>query len=67
MLKQSEQQPLVCSLALHAMVVGQPYRLRALRRALEYIVNHPQRDKVWFTKPGDIYEHCAALPAGTMG
>lgn len=66
MLEQSEKQPLVCSLALHAMVVGQPYRLRALRRALEYIVNHPQRDKVWFTKPGDIYEHCAALPAGTL-
>ncbi|WP_397473597.1 polysaccharide deacetylase family protein [Pusillimonas sp.] len=66
MLEQSEQQPLVCSLALHAMVVGQPYRLRALRRALEYIVNHPQRDKVWFTKPGDIYDHCAALPSGVM-
>jgi len=66
MLAQSTQQPLVCSLALHAMVVGQPYRLRALRRALTYIVNHPERDKVWFTRPGDIYEHCAALPEGVM-
>jgi len=66
MLHQSEKQPLVFSLALHAMVVGQPYRLRALRRALDYIVNHPQRDKVWFTRPGDIYDHCSQLPTGVM-
>ena len=66
MLHQSDKQPLVFSLALHAMVVGQPYRLRALRRALHYIVNHPQRDKVWFARPGDIYDHCSQLPAGVM-
>jgi hypothetical protein len=48
------------------MIVGQPYRLRALREALEHIANHPQKDKVWFTRPSDIYDHCAALPAGTM-
>lgn len=62
MLDQSVKQPLVFSLALHAMVVGQPYRLRALRRALQHIVNHPKRDQVWFTRPGDIYDHCAKLP-----
>ena len=66
LLDQSEQQPLVCGIALHTMVVGQPYRLRSLRRALQHIVNHPNRDKVWFTRPGEIYDHCAALPAGTM-
>ena len=66
MLDQSEQQPLVCGIALHTMVVGQPYRLRSLRRALQHIVNHPNRDKVWFTRPGEIYDHCAALPAGIM-
>lgn len=66
MLAQSEEQPLVFSLALHAMVVGQPYRLRALRRALQHIVNHPQRDKVWFTRPGEIYAHCGQLPEGTL-
>jgi peptidoglycan/xylan/chitin deacetylase (PgdA/CDA1 family) len=66
MLDQSEQQPLVCGIALHTMVVGQPYRMRSLRRALQHIVNHPNRDKVWFTRPGEIYDHCAALPAGTM-
>jgi hypothetical protein len=66
MLLQSEKQPLVCSLALHAMVIGQPYRLRVLRRALQHIAHHPQRDRIWFTRPGDIYDHCAALPAGIM-
>ncbi len=66
MLEQSNKQPLVFSLALHGMIVGQPYRLRALRRALKHICNHPSRDKIWFTRPGDIYDHCNELPAGTM-
>ena len=66
MLDQSTKQPLVFSIALHAMIVGQPYRLRALRRALQYIVEHPRRDEVWFARPGDIYSHCENLPEGRM-
>jgi allantoinase len=66
MLELSAQQPLVCGIALHAMVVGQPYRLRALRRALKHIADHPKRPEVWFTRPGAIYDHCAALPTGTV-
>jgi peptidoglycan/xylan/chitin deacetylase (PgdA/CDA1 family) len=66
MLRQSEQQPLVLGIALHTMIVGQPYRLYALRKALEHIVNHPQRDKVWITRPGEIYDHCVALPEGVV-
>ena len=66
MLEQSEHQPLVCGIALHAMIVGQPYRLRALRRALQHLVNHPQRDSIWFTRPGDIYDHCLALPSSAL-
>ena len=66
LLRQSAKQPLVCGIALHTMIVGQPYRLRMLREALQHIVNHPQKDKVWFTRPSAIYDHCAALPKGTM-
>src|SRR6267154_1688334 len=66
LLRQSAKQPLVCGIALHTMVVGQPYRLRMLREALQHIVGHPQKDKVWFTRPSAIYDHCAALPKGTM-
>ena len=66
MLRQSERQPLVLGIALHTMIVGQPYRLYALRRALEHIVNHPQADKVWITRPGEIYDHLLSLPEGTV-
>jgi allantoinase len=66
MLRQSEKQPLVLGIALHTMIVGQPYRLYALREALQHIVNHPQREKVWFTRPGEIYDHCNALPEGKI-
>jgi hypothetical protein len=46
-------------LALHPYIVGQPYRLRHLRRALQHVVAHAGRD-VWITTPGKIV---AALPA----
>jgi len=66
MLQQSERHALVCGIALHTMIMGQPYRLRALRRALKHIVEHPQRDKIWFTRPGEIFDHCARLKAGIV-
>jgi peptidoglycan/xylan/chitin deacetylase (PgdA/CDA1 family) len=66
MLCQSERQPLVCGIALHTMIFGQPYRLRVLREALRHIVNHPQRDRVWFTRPGAIADHIRSLPPGTV-
>jgi len=58
MLRQCELQPLVMGIALHPYLVGQPYRLRHLRRALEHIAGRPQR--VWFTTPGAI---CDAVDA----
>ena len=60
----SAEQPLVMGVALHAYIVGQPYRLRHLKRALKHIAQH--RDAVWLTTPGAIARHCAALPAGTV-
>ena len=62
MIEQAERAPLVCGIALHTMIVGQPYRLRALRRALKHITEHPKRDKVWFTSPGAIHDHCRNMP-----
>jgi len=52
MLKQSADQPLVMGIALHPYLVGQPYRLRHLRRALKHIA--AKRKKVWLTTPGAI-------------
>ncbi|MBN2760818.1 MAG: polysaccharide deacetylase family protein [Rhodobacteraceae bacterium] len=56
MLVQAQSQPLVMGIALHPYLVGQPYRLRQLRRALEHIVTH--REQIWLTKAGDIFEYC---------
>ncbi|MBS0549635.1 MAG: polysaccharide deacetylase family protein [Proteobacteria bacterium] len=60
----SAARPLVMGVALHAYIVGQPHRLRHLRRALQHIVRH--RDAIWLTTPGAIAAHCAALPAGIV-
>jgi peptidoglycan/xylan/chitin deacetylase (PgdA/CDA1 family) len=60
MLEQSQQQPLVMGIALHAYIVGQPFRLRALRRALEHIAR--AGDKVWLTTAGAIADHIYAAP-----
>jgi allantoinase len=52
MLRQSAEQPLVMGIALHPYLVGQPYRLKHLRRALKHLKAKPK--KVWFTTPGAI-------------
>jgi hypothetical protein len=51
-------------IALHPYIVGQPYRLRHLRRALSHIARHA--GEVWLSRAGDIAKHCLALPAGTI-
>ncbi|MFW2590057.1 polysaccharide deacetylase family protein [Sagittula sp. SSi028] len=56
MLEQSAAQPLVMGIALHPYLVGQPYRLRALRRVLQHICQH--RDDIWLTRAGDIFNFC---------
>jgi allantoinase len=60
----SQTRPLVMGVALHAYIVGQPHRLRHLKRALKHIAQH--RDAIWLTTPGAIARHCAGLPAGTV-
>ena len=63
MLEQSRRQPLVMGLALHPYLVGQPYRLRHLRRALEAIAAARDRGQAWVTTPGAICTHVQALAA----
>lgn len=64
MLELSQERPLVMGVALHAYLVGQPHRLRHLKRALRHIAKH--RDRIWLTTPGAIARHCLSLPAGTV-
>jgi allantoinase len=60
MLVQSARRPLVYSVVLHSFVMGQPFRLRALRRALAHILRH--REQLWLTTPGEVTRYCASLP-----
>ena len=64
MLAQSARQPLVFNLSLHPYLVGQPFRLRQLRRVLAHIVD--RKRKVWLCRAGDIAAHAASLPEGTI-
>lgn len=64
MLKQARRQPLVMGIALHPYVVGQPYRLRHLRRALEHVAAARDAGTVWMTTPGAICEHAMRVDAG---
>ena len=52
-------QPLVMGIALHPYLVGQPHRIKQLRRALSHIVND---GRSWWTTPGAIMDHVAGLP-----
>jgi peptidoglycan/xylan/chitin deacetylase (PgdA/CDA1 family) len=60
MLDQSARQPLVMGIALHPYVVGQPHRLRALRRVLKHIA---MDGRAWMTTPGAIKNHVAGISA----
>lgn len=64
MLLQSRKQSLVMGIALHPYLVGQPYRMRHLRRALQAIV--ARRDDIWITTAGEIARHVRTLPDGTI-
>jgi len=55
---------LVMSIALHSYIVGQPYRLRHLRRALRHVTVHATitaPGEVWFTTPGAIVDAMTAM------
>jgi len=61
MLQQSKAQPLVMGIALHPYIVGQPYRLRHLRRMLEPLVQAREEETIWLTTPGAICRHVEEL------
>ena len=64
MLELSAERPLVMGVALHAYLVGQPHRLRHLKRALRHIAKH--RERIWLTTPAAIARHCISLPDGIV-
>jgi len=56
--------PQVMGIALHPYIIGQPHRLRVLRRALSVVAQ--ARGDVWITTAGAVFDHVAALPAGVV-
>lgn len=65
MLEQSQDIPLVFNLSLHPYFVGQPFRLRQLRRFFNHLAAH--RAKLWLCHPGEIAAYCESLPDNTLG
>lgn len=66
MIRQCVDRPLVCCVSLHTFIAGQPFRLEALRKAFEHIVNHEHRDRVWFTQSDAIADYCYKLEPGLI-
>ena len=64
MLHQSKRRPLVFGMSLHPFIVGQPFRLRAFRRAMDHIMRH--RDELWITTPGEVAKYCMTLPEDVL-
>jgi peptidoglycan/xylan/chitin deacetylase (PgdA/CDA1 family) len=54
----------VMGIALHPYLVGQPHRLRHLRRALARVA--ARRGAVWITTAGGVLDHVLALPPGCV-
>lgn len=61
MLEQARRTPLVMGIALHPYIVGQPYRLRHLRRALLRVAAARDAGQTWCTTPGAIAHHMETL------
>ena len=66
MVEQARAHPLVMTISLHPFMMGQPFRLPVLRKALSHCVKHQAQDRVWWTTPGAISDYCHALPPGTI-
>jgi len=60
MVRQSELQSLVCGITIHSFIMGQPYRLRRFRQAVEHLLNIPG---VWLTTPGEVATHYTSIVA----
>ena len=61
MLRKSQDTPLVYVISLHSFIMGQPFRLARLRRALQHILGF--RGQTWFTLPGEIARYYQTLPS----
>jgi peptidoglycan/xylan/chitin deacetylase (PgdA/CDA1 family) len=66
LLRLSQSQSLVFGISMHTFCTGQPFRLAQVRQALRALMEHSGFERVWVTKPGQIAEYAATLPAGCV-
>jgi allantoinase len=59
--RDAQSPALVMGLALHPYIVGQPYRLRHLRRALQHVAAARDAGRVWMSTPGAIAQHAMQM------
>ena len=59
MIELSKEQSRVYGVSIHACLVGQPFRRRQFRRAMEHV--RAASDRVWFATTGQIAEHYARV------
>jgi peptidoglycan/xylan/chitin deacetylase (PgdA/CDA1 family) len=60
LMRVSRDQPVVFPISLHTFVMGQPYRMAQLRRALDHIM--ARRNEIWVTRPVDVARYFRSLP-----
>ncbi|MEN9772821.1 MAG: hypothetical protein RJA58_1464 [Pseudomonadota bacterium] len=60
LMRVSRDQPVVFPISLHTFVMGQPYRMAQLRRALDHIM--ARRNEIWVTRPVDVARYYRSLP-----
>ena len=60
MQRRAVAETLVYAISIHTFIMGQPFRLTHLRRALTHILAH--RETLWVTRPGAIAQHYRTLP-----
>lgn len=58
------EEPLVMSVVIHSFISGQPFRLRALRRALTHIAQCGE--PMWLTQPGAIASYFRTVEASSV-
>lgn len=65
LLVSAEKQALVMSVIIHTNIVGQPFRLRRLRHALDHILEH--KTQLWLARAGDIATEIYRHPENAVG
>ena len=60
MLRRSDEAPLVFGISLHSFIMGQPFRIVHLKRALKHMLL--QRERIWLTVPREIARYYRTLP-----